>query len=203
MAKPKFSTFVSPVGVAKLAFLDKPSAAFQPGAKEYFKTRLVLDDTAENRAWITKVYEAGLAEGKEAGVKIKKQHNTFFTLPEDMDDDDFIPQEGRKNPKFDEECRGKIIVEAKSAYKPGLIDTAKQALPEDVKIYGGDLIRIKVGLNPYATGAVSGIGLYLNVVQLVEKKTSFSGGGGGVNTAGFDDIDGYVSEGAGDDEEDF
>ena len=201
MAKYKHSTHVSPVGEADMTWLDKPSPAYQAGAKEYFKTRLLLDDTPENRAWVKKVYEKALEEAKEAGVKLKKVHNTFFVLPEDQDDEDFVVQEGRKYAKYPEHARGKIILDAKSTYKPSLIDTAKESLPEDVKIYGRDLIRIKVTVNPYVSGANNGISLYLNVVQLVEKKTSFSGGGS-ANLDGFDDIEGYVA-GGGDNEEDF
>lgn len=198
MAKFKHSEFVSPVGEADLTWLDKPSPAYQAGAKEYYKTRLILEDTKDNRDWVKKVYEKALAEAKEAGVKLKKVHNTFFVLPEDMEDDDFVPQEGKKYARFPEHARGKIVMDAKSTFKPGLIDTAKQSLPDDVKIYGRDLIRIKVTVNPYVSGANNGVSLYLNVVQLVEKKTSFSGGGK-ANLDGFDDIDGYVAQGGDED----
>lgn len=205
MAKYKHSSFVSPVGEADMTWLDKPSPPFQPGAKEQYKTRLILDDTAENRAWVQKVYEKALVEAKEAGIKLKKVHNTFFTLPEDADEDDFIVQEGKKYAKYPEHARDKIIIDAKSTFKPALIDTAKESLPEDVKIYGRDLIRIKVTVNPYVSGANNGISLYLNVAQLVEKKTSFSGGGA-ADLDDFDDIDGYRSQGEdgeGNTEEDF
>lgn len=200
----KFSQYVSPVGKAKLTFLDQPSKPYTEGGTEYYKTRILLDDTPEVRAWIEKIVATAEKEAKEAGVKLKKNYHSPFIMPEDVDEDDFIPEEGKERPKYDEDYREKIFFEAKSQYKPGLIDTAKVSLPEDLKIMGGDDIRIKFIVSPYVSGANSGITLRLRTVQLVNKNTSFGGGGGEPDTDGFDDIDGYVSPTSDDDgDEDF
>lgn len=199
--KVKFTEFVSPPAIAKLAFVNKPSQPFEGKGEPVYQITGLLEDTDEVRAWIDKVIETGLDEAKKAGVKLKKQFGNPFQYPEDQDEDDFVPEEGKDKPKLDEDYRGRIFFKAKSQYKPGLIDTARVELPEDVRIMGGDIVRIKFAVNPY-DGFGGGISLRLKVVQLVEKKTSFSGGRG-VNTDGFDDIDGYVAQGsAGDDEDD-
>lgn len=199
--KYKFSQYVSPVGIAKLTFLDKPSKPFTEGGTEYYKTRILLEDDQKTRDWINKIIETAQKEAKEAGVKLKKNFHVPFVFPEDVDEDDFIPDEGKERPKYDEEHREKIFFEAKSQYKPGLIDTAKQSLPEDVRIMGGDDIRLKFIAAPYVSGANTGITLRLRTVQLVNKNTSFSGSGE-PDTDGFDDIDGYVAPDVDDDDGD-
>jgi len=199
MAKPKYTQFVTPTGIAKYTYLAKPQDPYQGKGDPQFKVRILLDDTAENRAWIDKVVETGVAEAKKNGVKLKKVFQNPFKYPEDQDEDDFLPEEGKDHPKLDEDHKGRIFVEFKSKFKPGLIDSARATLPEDVKIYGGDTIRVKFELNPYEMQG-SGLSLRLKVVQLIAKNTSYSGGG--VNTDGFDDVEGgYVSEPGDDDEE--
>ena len=191
--KVKFSEFVSPVCIARWAFVNNPSKPYDGKGEPVYKIVGLLDDNDETRAWVDKVIAAGLAEAKAAGIKLKKQFGNPFQFPEDQDEDDFIPEEGKDKPKLDEAYRGRIYFQTKSQFKPGLIDTAKVELPEDVRIMNDDLVRIKVQVNPY-DGFGGGISLRLKVVQLVEKKTSFSGDGQrGVNTNGFDEIEGYVA----------
>lgn len=202
MAKgPQFKDWITPVGVAKMTFLDKPSAPYEGKGDPQYKTRILLEDTPENRAWCAKVIATAEAEAKEHKVKLKKQFHNPFIYPEDVDEDDFVPEEGKQHPKYDEDHRDKIFFEAKSKFKPGLIDTLREALPDDVKIYGNDEIRMKFVAAPFVSGANTGITLRLLTVQLIEKKTSF-GANRGPNTDGFDDIDGYVAPvSEGDDEE--
>lgn len=198
MAKAKYSKAVFGPGIAKLAFLDKPSEPFEGKGDPKYKTRILLEDTPEIREKINEFHSAIEAEAKKAKVKLKKNYATKFNYPEDEDEDDFIPQDGKDRAKFDEDYRGKIWFESASKYKPGLIDSARQSLPEDVKIYNGDVIKVKVEGNPY-DGFGSGISLRLKTVQLVEKNTSFSEG---PDTDGFDDIeDGYVADQTGGDED--
>lgn len=206
MAKgPKFKEWITPVGMAKVVFVHQPSPPYEGKGDPMYKTRILLDDTKANRDWVAEVIAKALDEAKSAGVKLKKTYHNPFILPEDVDEDDFVPEEGKERPKYDEDHQGKIFFDMKSKYQPGLIDTAKQSLPEDVKIFGGDSIRVKMIAAPFVSGANTGITLRLNVVQLVEKNSSFTGGGKGPNTDGFDDIEGYVApEGeAGDEDEDF
>jgi hypothetical protein len=197
VAKVKYSKFVSPIGIAKFAWLNKPDDKF---GKEEFKVRVVIEDNEANREWCEKVFEAGKAEAKKAGVKLKKAAKSPFNYPEDQDEDDYVAEEGKDHPKLDEDHQGAIFFEAKTQFQPGLIDSARQSLPDDVQIRGGDKIRVKIELNPYE-GFGSGVSLRLKTAQLVEKNTSFSGGG--ADTDGFDDVeDGYVADQTSGDSED-
>ena len=204
MAQSKNPRVVTPVGIAKFCWVmpDKPDTGWDGKSDPHYKTRILIDDTPENREWMESVMEQGAAFAKQEGIKLKKKFNTPFKLPEDQDEDDYIPAEGKDRPKLDEDHKDRIFFEAKSKYPPGLIDTARESLPEDVKVMGGDKIRLKVELNPYE-GLGSGISFRLKTVQLVEKNSNFSGGGG-VDTDGFDDVEGgYVAGGNNDDDEDF
>lgn len=192
MAKAKYSFFVTPAGIAKYCFVNTPSAPYEGKGDPQYKVTVLLDDTPELRSQIDEWMKQAAAEAKANGVKLKKQFKNPFEYPEDQDEDDFIPAEGKDRAKFDEDFRGKIFVTAKSKFKPGLIDTTREALPEDIKVMSGDVVRAKLEFNPYE-GFGSGISLRLKVVQLIEKNTAFSGGDGYVNTDGFDDIDGYVA----------
>lgn len=190
--KHKFSAFVSPLGEARYAWIDKPDPYQQELGKEQFKCRVLMEDTPEVRAWVQKVFEAGVAEAKKAGVKLKKAAKSPFTFPEDLDEDDFIPAEGKDKAKYDETYKNSIFFEAKTGFKPATIDAKKNELPDDVRIMPGDKVKVKVVLNPYE-GFGSGISLRLSVVQLIEKNTSYSKGK--ANLDGFDEEEGYDSEG--------
>jgi hypothetical protein len=197
--KVKFSAPVSPVGIAQHAWINKPAAPYEGKGEPQYKITLLLEDTKENRAWADGAIATALAEAKTAGIKIKKVFNNPFTYPEDVDEDDFVvdPETGKS--KLDESYRGKIYFTAKSQYQPGMIDTAREPLAEDVRIMSGDEVRVKVTLNPYE-GLGSGVSLRATTVQLVAKNTSFSGG---PRTDGFDDIDGYQGNSSSEEEEQF
>lgn len=201
MAKAKNPVMVSPVGIGKYVWVMKADTGFDGKSEPKFKLRLLIDDNDEARAWMAKVTETAKTFAKTAGIKLKKQFKTPFKLPEDQDEDDFAPQEGKDKPKLDEDHKDRIFFEVHSKYKPGLIDTAKptpQPLPEGVDVRSGDKIRVKFEVVPY-DGLGSGYSLRLKVVQLVEKNSSYSGG---VDTSGFDEIDGYVADSSSDDDED-
>ncbi|MBD3755119.1 MAG: DUF2815 family protein [Gammaproteobacteria bacterium] len=200
---PKFKNHVSPVGTAKLAFIEKPSKPFKEGDSEDYKVRVLLDDTPENREWCESVVETALAEAKQHNIKVKKVYHNPFVYPEDVDPDDYVAEPGKDRAKYDEDHQGRIFFQAKSKFKPGRIDTDRESLPDNVKIYGDDKIRVKVEAAPYANGSNTGVTLRLKTVQLVEKNASFSGG---VDTEGFDEIEGYTIGGEGGDaieDEDF
>lgn len=192
-AKFKNSEPVTPAGVASSAWLNKPSAPFEGKGEPMYKITLLLEDTTDNREWCEATIAKGLAEAKEAGIKIKKVYNSPIILPEDVDEDDFIVPEGKQYAKYNEEARGKIMLTAKSQYKAGQIDSKRQSLPEDVKIMNGDVVKVKIQLNPYE-GLGSGISFRLVTVQLIQKNTSFSKG---PRTDGFEDEEGYEYSGNG------
>jgi hypothetical protein len=194
VAKFKFSKFTTPTGTAKYAWLDKPDPYGQkltPPKTEY-KIRILLDDTPENRAFIEKVIETGKSEAAKAGIKLKKQFKTPFRFPEDQDEDDYVPQDGKDKPKLDEDHQGRIFFEAKTGFIPASLSMEKdakgvlQGLPEGTKIMSGDLVRVQFTLNPY-DGLGSGISLRLNAVQLRKKNSNFQGGN--YNSSDFGDDD--------------
>lgn len=190
--KLKFSRFVSPKGIAKYSWLDKPDTGYDGKSEPKFKVTILMDDDAETRAWCKKVTETLCAEAKAQGVKLKKQFHSPFVFPEDVDEDDFVPAEGKDKPKYDEDYKGRIFFTSKTGYQPGLIDAAKQSLKDGVRIMGGDIIRVKIEGNAYE-GLGSGLSFRPVTVQLIQKNTSFSGRGR-TDTDGFDEEEGYVSD---------
>jgi len=192
--KPKFQHPVSPIGIAKYCWVNNPDKGFDGKNEPKYKTRIVIEDTEENRAWVENVLKVAQVEAKANDIKLKKVFKSPFQFPEDQDEEDFIPQAGKERPKLDEDHRGRIYFDAKSSFKPGLIDSARKELPEDVKIMSGDKIKIKVEVLPY-DGLGSGVSLRLKVVQLIEKNTTYSGSGK-PNVEGFDDVEGGYTAGS-------
>lgn len=66
---------------------------------------------------------------------------------------------------------GTVKVKFKTKSKPTLQDTKGINLPQDLKIFGGDLIRVAGSAKAYTVGAKKGVSLYLNSVRLIEKRS--------------------------------
>lgn len=100
---------------------------------------------------------------------------------EPVKDGDKIESKSDKRMDF---ARGHYLMTFKSTRQPTLVDAKKQPLTTEVN--GGDLIKVAFNAKPYdAFGG--GLALYLNAVQLIEKR-----GGGGVSD--FDEEDGFTDE---------
>lgn len=67
---------------------------------------------------------------------------------------------------------GGIKVKFKSKSKPPMQDSSGKRLPDDVIIYGGDLIRVAGSAKAYNVGPQKGVTLYLNNVRLIEKRAT-------------------------------
>ena len=94
------------------------------------------------------------------------------------------------NDKRRDYTKGHYTVTFKSERPPTMVDSQKQPLAN--KIDGGDVIKVAYNAKPYdAFGG--GLALYLNAVQLLEKR-----GGGGADEFGTED--GFVTEAASTDE---
>lgn len=91
---------------------------------------------------------------------------------------------------------GGIKVKFKSKSKPPMQDSGGNRLPDDVKIFGGDLIRVAGSAKAYTVGPQKGVTLYLNNVRLVEKRATGSDDFGGPE-------DGFVVGQSGSEEEVF
>ena len=139
------------------------------------------------------------AELKEKGAKGKA---ALKKLTEQMPYEDQYDDEGNET--------GNIYVKAKLdaqytnakkeivVQQPTLVDSQGKPLKKGTLIYGGSILRLRVGLSPYyipATGMV-GVSLRLWAVQVVELVTS-----GSSTNGGFDAIEGGYS--AEDDDNDY
>ena len=72
-----------------------------------------------------------------------------------------------------------------SSRRPKIVDTKKQDITNsEVRVFGGDVVRVAWVDNPVESGAVTGCFLYVNKVMLVDKR------GGG---ADFEEEEGYVA----------
>ena len=106
---------------------------------------------------------------------------------EPVRDGDKIESKSDKRLDF---AKGHYLMVFKSNRAPTLVDSKKQPLKTEVN--GGDLVKIAFNAKPYdAFGG--GLALYLNAVQLIEKR-----GGGGVSD--FDEEEGFVDQRAATDE---
>ncbi len=177
----KYPSFVTGMAMAKYAWLDKWDPYQLKQGKEEHKLRTLLVDNEENRAFVKKVLDATVEHAPKGGIKLKKAWKNPFKFPEDLDEDDFVVQEGKDKPKFDEDHVGKIFFEAKTGYPVAMLSTEKDekgnliALAEGVKIMSGDFIKTKFTINPY-DGLGSGVGFRLNAVQLIKKNSNFTAG---------------------------
>ncbi len=81
---------------------------------------------------------------------------------------------------------GMWVITLKSGYQPKTVDTKKQDLPANVKIFGGDAVKCAIRPELY-DGFGGGVTLYLNAVMLIEKN-------GGGSADAFGEEEGYVAE---------
>lgn len=185
MAKNNNTIFYTPIGTAKFAWLRTPDTKFATDGKGKYKIRILLDDNEDNRAWANALIEQCKLDAKNDGKLLKKGFKSPIKFPEDIDEEEFVVQQGKERASYDEDHRGKIFFEASSSFAPGLIDSAKVELPEEINIMSGDTIKAKIQGNPYDTLS-TGISLRLMMVQLIERKNATASS----KTDGFDVIEG-------------
>ena len=162
--KKKAETIISPQGVAAYAWVHKPDTKFDDEGK--FKVDLVLDKKEiDDKA---KAFLKMLSSKDKKLVKDGDKHKSG---------------ENGENP-----FAGKWHVTFKSSYAPDLRDAAKQKLPADVKVYSGDVIRVAFSMAEYE-GFGGGYTLYLNAIQLIEKR-NFGNAAGDA----FDAVEGFPAE---------
>jgi hypothetical protein len=141
---------VTPVGTAKWAWLEKPDTS--EFGKNKYKCALVLDKgDAKAEALVKKLRD------------LHKQHKGKADASP-VKDGDAMAEDNEKN----ESLRGKWLISAKSSNAPGLVDSAKKKLAKAPR--SGDLVKLAVALASYDTGANKGVTLYLNAVQLLERR---------------------------------
>lgn len=180
--KKQFPIVVSPAGTAGFSYLDRPDSEGKY-ADDKYKTQIRYDDPNVD---LSRVEKACRAAAKLEWGKV----------PEDLK----MPF----GPSTRDEDEGIIILKASSKFAPTVIDAKRNPLPEGVKVFGGDLIKLSAQTYPYektdqvievvngkkkrVTVKTYGVSLQLRGVQLLEKR---GGAGGSDATNDFEDEDEY------------
>jgi len=82
-----------------------------------------------------------------------------------------VDEEGKVDPIY----KGHFYMSIRSDRKPQVIDGAKQPVFTDEDVYSGCLLRCSIAVFPYEQSGNKGIGLGLNNVQVLEKRTRLDG----------------------------
>ncbi|MDM0006470.1 DUF2815 family protein [Variovorax sp. J22G73] len=144
---------VTPKGVFVWAWVDKPDNS-EYGKGKYKCAQKLEKGVPENDAFARKLRELHkAAKGKADTCPIK-------------DGDKLAEDNEEKNGKF----RGFWLLTAKSKNKPEQIDAKKNPLKATAK--SGDFGRLSVAAAEFDTGANKGITLYLNALQLLERRAA-------------------------------
>lgn len=168
MAKQQKVLTPTPVGVFAFAWIEKPDTGHKFSDGKY-KVTLVLPGSTD------------LSGLKEKALKAAKAE--FPTVA----DEDFVMFWRDGNDSKKDEFHGKVLITAKSKFKPQIVDSKRQELPDGVQVRSGDEGKLVINLYPYTkTEKVKegkkvvdvqtwGVSAQLNVVQLLKKN---AGGGG-------------------------
>lgn len=181
MAKQQKVLTPTPVGVFAFAWIEKPDTGHKFSDGKY-KVTLVLPGSTD------------LSGLKEKALKAAKAE--FPTVA----DEDFVMFWRDGNDSKKEEFHGKVLITAKSKFKPQIVDSKRKELPEGVQVRSGDEGKMVINLYPYTkTEKVKegkkvvdvqtyGVSAQLNVVQLLKKNA----GGGGLDL--LEDEEGFEGE---------
>jgi hypothetical protein len=162
MSKRQYFNFTLGPGVAKYPYLHKADTQGDYATGK-FKVRLRLDPEDVDQINILKAACTKAAQAEWG---------------------DNVPATAKNPIKVDAED-GMIEIEAKSQKQPGLYDSQGNPLAEDVYINAGDLIRIRAAAASYVSGANVGVTVYLQAVQLIEKRSNSDDDGFGAFDGGF------------------
>lgn len=181
---------VTSKGIAAYAWLYKRDTKFaKKGEDGKFKITLVLDkeelgdltarlngggDEVSATEWLEHLKDMHEKAGGDASNSPVK------------DGDNQLDKKGKPKKDPNKEFFGKVMVNFKTGYPAQLVDTKKNDLPPDVKIYSGDLV--KIVYRPFAFD--EGVSLRLNAVMLVDKRAT----AGGAEAFGDEDEGGYVAD---------
>lgn len=190
-SKTKLPLEVTPKGVAAYAHVEKPDTKFAAKPEDAYYNVTITFPKDE-----TDGLEARLNGGKdkvsfdEWRAVIEKHHEDgggdgIAHFCPFKDGDNQLDKNGRPKKSPNENLFGKWYVVFKSKFPPQRVDTKKQDLPDDVRIFGGDVI--KVAYRPHYYG--EGCTLYFNTVMLIDKKNQ----GNSAHVFG-DDEEGYVAD---------
>lgn len=151
--------FMTDKGIAVYPWLNKADTKFDPDGT--YKTGIRLDaDSA--KGLIQTMKQLAVDEFGKKGETAK--------LPFQNDAD-----------------TGEYIFNAKSKYKPKMVDSAGHVIDpyNQPQVWGGSTIRIKGSMNPYSAAGNIGVSLQLSAVQIIELSEGESNG-----DATFDAVEG-------------
>lgn len=182
-SKEKAEILVSPAGIASYSYLDKPDT------KGKF---------ADDKFKVTVLYPKKDAETVHPALK-QDEIDAFIERIRKLHKEAGGRSGGDKDPikdgddKDNEDYHGYWLLRYKTAYQPARVDTKRKNLPESVKIYSGDVIKVSFDKHTYDDGLSLS---RLRAVQLIDKRNT---GNGGAGVAAFGDEDGFTvdDDGAG------
>lgn len=182
--KEKAEILVAPAGIASYSYLNEPDTKGKFADDKYKVTVLYPKENAEEKhpslnqeaidAYIEKINALHKAAGGRKGG-----------------DKDPVKDGDKKD---NEEYHGYWMLRYKTGYPPALVDTKRKALPDNVKVYSGDIIKVSFDKHTYDDGLSLS---RLRAVMLIDKRNT---GNGGAGVAAFDDEDGFTVSDDGADE---
>lgn len=155
MAKRTYVRLTTATQTASYSYLREPDAGREFSDNKY-KTTLLIDKNDEE----------GLAIIREACAKAAKAewpNGVPATVRSPLRD-------GAERADKDADLANYFMVTFKSQKAPALYDSQGKPLAGDINIFSGDKIRVAGAAGAYVAGGNKGVTLYLNGVQLVEKK---------------------------------
>ena len=160
-------TLITPPGIGSYMAVLEPKADPQ-GKMKYSLALLIPKSLASSlgplRAAITEVAQAKWGAKAEQILKTAK-------YPTIRDGDAKVDDDG----KVDSTYKGHFYLSIRSDRKPQVIDGKKQPVFTDEDVHSGCLIRCSVAVFPYEQSGNRGVGLGLNNVQVLEKRTRLDG----------------------------
>lgn len=167
---------VTPAAIARFPKVHEPDA-FKPGDRESFKITLVFDGDTD----LSAVENAARLVAKDCFPRLKDDKvNILIKTGDDIND----ARESKGKDPY-EELAGKITINASCSgakgdggeylYAPMIVGPDKKALPGNMKVWGGDLVKCVLEPIPSDTPQFGTISFRLLAVQLIEKRSGDSG----------------------------
>lgn len=198
MAKQKLERFCTPAGIAVYPHLNRPDTKFNADGEFKVKLRLPADDAQPMIEKIDAAMEQSFADAKAGEKNAAKRKKIKRADPP-------------YSPTYDEEGNetGDIEISFKLRHRvtprkgdpftqrPVLFDA--KGKPMDENIYGGSRIKVAGEIFPFNSPTVgAGVSLRLKAVQVLELVSS---SGADASAYGFEEEDGYESNGFDGDED--
>jgi hypothetical protein len=143
---------VTPSGIFTWLWVDKPDNS-EYGKGKYKSALKLAKGEGGNDAYARKIIDLHkAAKGKKDTCPVK--------------DGDAMAEENEKR----ENMRGFWVLSAKSKNKPDQIDAKKQPLKATAR--SGDFGKLAIAAAEFDTGANKGVTLYLNALQLLERRAA-------------------------------